>query len=202
LLLASLLLATKITEDVAKNHPFFEASRRKYRNAAHREARKPLTGPYWWIPLPDGSWDLAEFYDQDYPEQWIDHSTAWGQAVEVIALKWNKDPAKLKQVLSNAMYGLPRGRVVKMQGANWGIAHGEDQPPGTNLTQVKRAYNIAYVAVKEYFDDHERIIPEMAQQVQAALGKDLEMKVPAQEDLWEDEDDSDDFGYGEVASGK
>jgi len=190
-----LRIGSEITAKIES--PFFEISQRQYRNAALREAKRPLTGPYYWIPLPDGSWDLLEFYDDDYGG-YVDHSGVWEQVLLTLAMKWQKDPAKLKQVLANAMFGLPRGRVVKLQGLNWGIAHGQDEPVGTDLKQVKRAYNITQVATREWLDDHERMLPDMANQVQEVLGKDLELKVPSAEELW-DEDDLIDLG--EVASG-
>ena len=148
----------EISKQPRSETAYFEVSKRRFRNAAYRTAQEPLTGPFYWVPHPDDSWHLDVHFDIDYGE-FASHENVWPQTVLALGIAWGKkEPDKLQRRLSNAIYGLPRGRVVKMespQSSAWGIAHGADAPVLNAELLIRDAYCLRGIRVKMYHDEHE-----------------------------------------------
>ena len=96
-----------------QGHPQMRIVHWRFRCAKRRVVGDPLTGAYYWIPLPDKQgevvWELMEFFDLDYHEG-VAHADAWPEVVNYLAVKWHKSPGVLQKRLANSLYGLPRGR--------------------------------------------------------------------------------------------
>jgi len=162
---------------------------RQYRLARMRVTQKPFTGPYYWVPLRDTKWKLYEFADHYYKEKHAAHVIIWREVVDNLALEWRVNPDALQRVLENAPYGLPRGRVVKLGDDKWGIAHGDDNPAGTSLQMVKKAFNLPRKKTTLFLDEHEHVIPEHVQLVRETLNATYTIATPPDPfaDEWDDE---------------
>jgi len=164
-------------------------SRRLYRTATMRSTKKPFTGPYYWVPLRDGQWMLCEYAEKYYKEGHAGHVKIWPELVFSLAREWGLQGDGPRRVLENAPYGLPRGRVVKLGEDKWGIAHGDDNPAGTSLTMVKRAFNLPRKKTTLFQDEHEHVIPEHVQLVRETLKATYTIATPPNPfaDEWDDE---------------
>lgn len=96
------------------------------RMAALREAGKPLTGPYYWVPTPYG-WDISGFPEQGYGE--VEHPQIWRSSIvpKLVDL-WHLTDLEAMDLV-RCPYGVPRGRVAK--GHDTGhtyILQGDDAP--------------------------------------------------------------------------
>jgi hypothetical protein len=62
---------------------------------------QPLTGPYYWIPLPKGKsfcWTLIKFYDQDHKDGFVSHTQIWAGVLAYLTIKWQKPPKDSKPI--------------------------------------------------------------------------------------------------------
>lgn len=147
------------------------AVRREFRMAYMRNSKAPFTGPYYWLPLSEGNWELISFADKFYQGH-AAHVRIWPEVVNILALKWCKEPEKLERHLKDFPYSLPRGRALRMANGQWGIAHGDDAPRGVSLAKVRREFNLSSNA-REFFDVHETMIGEQLHETQSILKRDL-----------------------------
>lgn len=148
------------------------------------ESRNPQSGAYWFIPLPDGKWDIETFYDSQFED--TPHDQMWSRyVVERLATIWGKDHNWLRRVIGDNYTGLPRGRVSKVNhdaGIGYTIVHGDDFPKGCSITGVLNAFNLRAFQrahpdlVNIYKDHHETMISGDPRRVQKALGVDLGLK--------------------------
>tara|TARA_R110002073_G_scaffold139076_1_gene288946 strand:- start:618 stop:1133 length:516 start_codon:yes stop_codon:yes gene_type:complete len=130
----------------------------------------PFTGAYYWIPSKANQWSVLVFPNAFYEDGEAGHVDVWEEVICILAgsyfLKWND----LVTQIGNCPYGLPRGRVVRMGTGRWGVAHGGDQPPGTNLeSTVSDAFCLKGVHPNFFFDEHEQMLPEDWEQTRLAL---------------------------------
>lgn len=191
---------TTNTEQTMKLHDILAAepslimreSIRIQRRKIIQESRIPTTGAYWWLPIPlhgpqrakEGiKWDMATFYDNDYNGDTL-HMERWPEVLELLAIKWARDPDILKKYLKTYYTGLPRGRVERIaddQNGNtitvYTIAHGNDNPPGTNIDGVINAFNLRPLKhagrLRVYISPHETMDKNDMRRVQTALGINL-----------------------------
>ena len=160
-----------------KSRSIMIESRRLWRMARMQATGKPFAGPYYWVPSPVGSWELLGFAGKFYGDE-DGHVTIWPEVVSILAMKWGKEETKLRHRLSDAPYGLPRGRVTRMGNQTWGVAHGNDNPIGTDLNTVIEAFNLAEVELNVFMDEHEHVIPEDVSLVRNALNAQYEIVKP------------------------
>jgi len=146
------------------------------------DSHEPFTGPYYWIPLPHGDWELINFAQKSSGPE-IGHVNIWPKVLQVLGKKWEKDPDKLVRRMGDYPYALPRGRVVNPGKRHWGIAHGEDTPPDMSLEIVLRRFNLPPDKTKLFFDEHEVMIAEHLSALERDLGITLNVKVPPEPDF-------------------
>lgn len=158
-------------------------TRRRYRLASMRTAGEPVTGPFYWMPLPDRGWELMVFADTFYGGH-AEHDRVWKELVAIMALRWGKEPDKLAKQLNTFPKGLPRGRVAKAESCQWSITVG-DIPNDAELEAVISSFNLPPGDTRALFDDSLCVIPEQAERVRNALGADYSI-----EDLCEGSDDA------------
>lgn len=174
-----------------------EARRRSQQARLLAESRKPMSGPYYWIPektAPENSkpgWQLYSFFEDEYGD--MPHIGVWE--------KYLCRTLGLTGDARNAYLGLPRGRVANLSGKhgrmiNWVgkpfvIFHGNDTPGGSRgIKQVAREFNLPHNMWEARFDEHEQRDPEHFELIRAALGyKQKTKRVPklSQGDI---------YGYG------
>lgn len=158
---------------------------RTIHNRAIVESKAPQSGAYWWLPTPDGQWELDVYYDSDFRGDTM-HDRMWRKyVVERLAILWDKDLIKLGRAIGNKYAGLPRGRVGKAMG-RYVLSHGGDAPIANGLRKVISAFNLTAllksnnnsvhdrVHVSE--DEHEHMLFGDPEAVQQALGVDLGLK--------------------------
>ncbi|PQO30757.1 hypothetical protein C5Y96_14965 [Blastopirellula marina] len=113
----------------------------------------------------------------------IGHVHIWPEVLRVIGEKWGKDPEKLVRRMGGNPYALPRGRVVSLAKQRWGIAHGDDAPPGMALEIVRRRFNLPTSGTKVFFDEHEVMISEHLRAMESDLKIELNLKAPPMPDF-------------------
>lgn len=143
---------------------------------------EPFTGPYYWIPLPSGTWELIAFAERPAGRE-IGHVHIWPNVLRVIGEKWGKEPEKLVRRMGGMPYALPRGRVVSLSRNCWGVAHGDDTPPGRTLELVGRRFNLPTSGTKLFFDEHEVMIFEHLNALESDLKIELNLKAPPMPDF-------------------
>ena len=139
---------------------------------------KPLTGAYYWVPLPGDDntirWTVQEFFDGWRRSS--DHVDIWRHVVDSLEFHWNRT------IPADVDYGsLPRGRICqtlfnqrhKPKRPAYALYHGNDSPLGrTGLQQIKRLFNQAGDCAL-VFDDHEQMISGDPEALSSALGFEL-----------------------------
>ncbi|HEV3024867.1 MAG TPA: hypothetical protein VGX76_20465 [Pirellulales bacterium] len=157
-----------------------ETARCRWRTAM-RALRRPLTGAWYWVPVPAGGgavrWELQAFFDIWRPSS--DHIDVWKHVVDSLEYHWRRRLARFDYA------SLPRGRVSRRITDAGGahdddalpvIYHGNDAPRGGGgLARVRRAFNLPRSA-EAMFDDHERCIAGQPEALSRALGIDLQVK--------------------------
>ncbi len=138
---------------------------------------EPFTGPYYWIPLPNRTWELISYVEKPVGVE-IGHIHIWPDVLRIIGEKWGKEPEKLVRRIGDNPYSLPRGRVVFLARQRWGIAHGEDTPPGMTLETVRLRFNLPRSQTKLFFDEHEVMIAEHLNALETDLKTKLDLKSP------------------------
>ena len=86
-------------------------ARQRFRYHSVVAKKEPFTGAYYWIPDCDGNWEPRVFPDCFYVAE-AGHVEIWPDVVDLLALEYRVPPSQLMAEISNAPYGLPRGRVV------------------------------------------------------------------------------------------
>lgn len=157
---------------------------RRHNHKLIKESRTPQSGAYWFIPLPDGSWDIEAFYDSQFSD--TPHDQMWSRyVVERLATIWGKDHNWLRRVIGDNYTGLPRGRVNRIllnDEPGFSIVHGNDFPKGCSISGVLNVFNLKSFQrahpdqVQIYYDHHETMISGDPKRVQKALGVDLGLK--------------------------
>ena len=160
---------------------------RNVRNKVILESKVPQSGAYWWVPKPDGSWELDVYYDSDFKDNTM-HDKMWRYVVDKLAVYWEKDQEKLLRRLKDNYTGLPRGRVGRA--GKWVVSHGDDAPVPNGIGKVLSAFNLISLEkagkVMVAPDVHESMMVGDPEAVQKALGKDLGLR--GKELDFEDED--------------
>lgn len=147
-----------------------EAERRRLREATLAAAgRTPLTGGWYWVPLPHG--DRVEWHVQAFYDCWrsqSDHVLIWRHVRDSLAHHWRRRLPRVQ------CYSLPRGRVSRR--ADSGVItiyHGNDAPRGAGgLAAVRRAFNLPR-STQAFFDEHEQCIAGQPEALSWALGIEL-----------------------------
>jgi len=177
--------------------PQMRVAVRNFRNRAIVESKVPQTGAYWWLPTPDGGWELDVYYDSEFKSNTM-HTDMWHKYVlDRLAILWNKDPQKLRRQLKHDYTGLPRGRVSRggFKGGVYYVSHGDNTPVRDGLKKVIAAFNLAGIArndpkaVRIAQDEHETAIAGHPEAVQMAIGKDLGLRGSYKLDEFDDFDD-------------
>jgi hypothetical protein len=143
----------------------------------------PKTGFYWWIPHPgpngELSWQVKAFYDK-IPNEGDYHANYWKYILDELAQIWGVPRSRLKSLRYNYT-ALPRGRIILQRGKQsnptYNIFQGEDNPPGTTLSQIRQAFGLTSKA-KAIYDEHETVGAADMQSLETALGVDTGVKVP------------------------
>jgi len=179
-------------------NPQMRLAVRNIRNRAIIESKVPQSGAYWWLPRPDGQWELDVYYDSEFRGNTM-HDIMWKKYVlDRLAILWDKDPAKLRRAIGDNYAGLPRGRVGKIMGG-FVLSHGDDAPIKNGLRKVLSAFNLSALAkidpkkVKVAADEHETMLAGDPEAVQQTIQADLGLKGKSMAlDFDYDEDDYDD----------
>jgi len=147
--------------------PMREAVRR-YEAKRVLAQRKPLTGIYWWVPVPSGSgveWVITAFHDDVYGEPM--HDTMWKHVLDFLKSKWPK--MSVTPDLEMAYAGLPRGRISQDASGGYAHYHGNDAPG--DLGAARSQFNLTLGGRnKELFDVHEQMLPDDAAVVRRVIG--------------------------------
>ena len=138
-----------------------------------KEQQRPLTGAYYWVPLPNDSdqgiqWTLQAFFDDWRPNS--DHVYVWRHVQDSLRTKWRRSFEGIEYC------GLPRGRVSRiinprssMRPGPPVIYHGGDAPIGFgDLDVVKRAFNLP-ATTPMVFDVHEQMISGQPEELRRVL---------------------------------
>jgi len=162
-------------------NPQMRLAVRNIRNRAIIESKVPQSGAYWWLPTPDGKWELDVYYDSEFRGNTM-HDIMWTKYVlDRLSILWNKDPAKLKRAVGDNYAGLPRGRVGKIMGG-FVLSHGDDAPIKNGPKKVLAAFNLSGLVrtdskkVRVAVDEHETMLAGDPEAVQKALQADLGLK--------------------------
>lgn len=169
--------------ELVRKKPHFPEAREVARVNLRKRTRaaangKPLTGAYYWVPLPsDGNmirWKVLEFFDC-----WrlsSDHVDIWLQIVGSLEFHWSRT------IPSDVDYcSLPRGRICRTllnqrsdaKRPKYALYHGNDCPRGRKgLQQIKRLFNQSDDCAL-VFDEHEQMISGDPEALSSALGFDL-----------------------------
>ncbi len=136
----------------------------------------PLTGAYYWIPVPrpDGfDWELRTCHDL---KRWdgISHREFWPSILEQLAPAWGFVPDAFLDLLSDNYYALPRGRITKPKG-NYMILQGDDAPLRNWKTIVIDRFLLRSLHVKILYDEHERVLSDDVLALEIALGINLNL---------------------------
>lgn len=126
--------------------------------AALREARKPMTGPYYWVPTPNG-WDLYIYPEEAYPAKI--HDYFWRTSVvPMLVEEWNLDPSLILD-LKKLPFSVPRGRVSREN--IYYLNHGDDTPVPDGLKKVISEMNLGGMLRSDRLeiieDDEKKMIP-------------------------------------------
>ena len=164
---------------------------RNIRNHAIQEAKQPQTGAYWWLPTPEGEWELDIYYDSEFRGNTM-HDMMWPKyVVDRLAVLWNKDPIKLRKQIGHNYAGLPRGRVGKAMGM-YVVSYGDDVPIKNGMKKVVSAFNLSPLAnakkVNVSQEDHENMTEGDPEAVQRALGVNLGLVGKSLSDFYFDDD--------------
>ena len=167
-----------------------EGVRRYLRTAAltlAQEKNRPLTGAYYWVPLPDRSgqrirWMLQAFFDDWRPTS--DHVYVWRHVQDSLNIRWRRSFQKVDYC------SLPRGRVCRLVAQDSSrqngppiIYHGNDAPLGSgHLDEVRSVFYLPAVT-PAILDEHEQMIAGQPEELCRVLGIDLGLKGVIASDL-------------------
>lgn len=153
-----------------------EVKRIALRAATRRQHCEPLTGAWYWAPLPSGrgsvEWEIQEFFDC-----WgrTDHVHIWRHVLDSLTCLWRRSFVRIDYC------SLPRGRVAMpiLHGRGStrqpaaAIYHGNDSPLGERgIALVRKSFNLPFSS-RAIFDEHEQCIAGQPQALSRVLGIDL-----------------------------
>jgi len=155
-----------------------------------KEQQRPLTGAYYWVPLPNDSdqgiqWTLQAFFDDWRPNS--DHVYVWRHVQDSLRTKWRRSFEDIDYC------SLPRGRVSRILNPSSSmrpgppvIYHGGDAPIGFGgLDEVREVFNLP-TTTPAVFDEHEQMIAGRPEELSRVLKIDLGLRgVIATELDWE-----------------
>lgn len=154
-----------------------ETDRRAVRAAARQVAQGPLTGAWYWVPLPAGegrlAWEVQEFFDCWASSS--DHVHIWKHVIDSLRHHWQRSFAGIEYC------SLPRGRVAtpivhrhrSRRPPAAAIYHGNDSPLGQGgIALVKASFNLP-ASTPVIFDEHEQCIVGQPEALSRALGVEL-----------------------------
>ena len=168
-------LSEKLDEALLDGYPrSMRRAIREYRShLVLKEARRPLEGIYWWVPVPikgtdKFEWTVVPFHEETYGE--LLHSEMWDHILDDMKANWG---LKSIENLRQAYAGLPRGRLVKNPyDPGYTIYHGNDSPGP--MSKVYSAFNFTPRGNnKVVFDEHEQMLGGDPEELQRELGTDL-----------------------------
>lgn len=150
----------KLERVLRRRELIIETLRRHRQTRFLVESNRPQEGPYYWIPLPDGTWDLMSWFVADYGPDKTDHVDVWRQSgAPYMAERWGINPRELARL----PYSVPRGRVSKGFPSVC-INHGGDAPvPDDSFRQrICKEFYLTGLLLRDpkklrfIRDDHER----------------------------------------------
>jgi hypothetical protein len=170
--------------------PLMRESIRTVRRKLIRGSGVPQGGAYWWVPRRTAGglgWGVVEFYDRDY-RGGTGHGGPWQHVLELLAVRWRKDPVVLLKFLGAHPAALPRGRVEGSPAVaagrpvvTWRVTHGDDAPVESSRGVLLRAFGLTAAAragrVEFAADPDVRANPAACRRLQTALGVDLGLGV-------------------------
>ena len=139
----------------------------------------PLTGAYYWVPLPGCrdtlDWRLVTFYDS-----WgcsTGHVDVWKHIQDLLHWHWQRSVRAVDYA------SLPRGRVCRSRLRSaagiqtvFAIYHGNDCPIGRRgLRVVRQAFQLDRDA-PAFFDEHEQMIIGQPDHLSGTIKFDLRLK--------------------------
>lgn len=137
----------------------------------------PLTGAYYWIPVPREAghgWELTSCHDLGVWDG-ISHREFWPFVLDLLSTRWGKERETLRRRLRGHHTGLPRGRIVHPR-TGFILIHGDDAPLADWLELVKVRFRLFGVEVIPEFTEHEKMLGDNPGAVQAAFGVSLDLK--------------------------
>jgi len=158
-----------------------DAVRRRLREETRQaNSKAPLTGSYYWVPLP-GRRDAVEWRLDTFYDTWgasSGHVDVWKHVQDALSWYWGKSMHAVDYA------SLPRGRVCRSRlrsaadGSTtvFAIYHGNDCPIGrSGLRVVRRAFNLSHKA-PAFFDEHEQMIVGQPDHLSRTIEYDLRLK--------------------------
>lgn len=137
------------------------------------EQQRPLTGVFYWVPLPHDSdqrnqWTLQAFFDEWRPTS--DHVYVWQHVQDSLRTKWRRSFEQIEYC------SLPRGHVSRVLNPNSSIRpgppviyHGGDAPIGFGeLDEVRGVFNLS-VTTPAVFDEVEQMIAGQPEKLSCQL---------------------------------
>jgi hypothetical protein len=134
---------------------------------------RPRTGAYYWLPIPPlqaPGWRVLACHDLGFGED-AGHTQVWPAIIPQLATIWGRDPRAMKRRLAHHCYGLPRGRVTRIEKVYF-LYHGSDSPilyPDW-IGPVADAFGLQGRRIKPVFDEHEQRLPDDVRALSRVLG--------------------------------
>ena len=133
----------------------------------------PRTGAYYWLPIPplrSLTWRVLTCHELGFEED-DSHLDIWPAVIPHLAMIWGRDPEAMKRRLTSHCYGLPRGRVTRIDRV-YLLYHGSDSPiPDPEWTKmVADAFGLQGRRIKPLFDEHEQRLPDDVRALSRVLG--------------------------------
>jgi hypothetical protein len=134
---------------------------------------RPRTGAYYWVPIPPVrslTWRILTCHDLGFDGD-TGHTEVWPAIIPHLATIWGRDPRAMKRRLALHCYGLPRGRVTRIEKV-YLLYHGSDSPiPDPDwIGPVADAFGLQGRRIKPLFDEHEQRLPDDVRALARVLG--------------------------------
>jgi hypothetical protein len=123
------------------------------------------------------AWELVTCHDLVVWDG-VSHRELWPYVLTQLAVVWGKDAKLLKRRLHDHHTGLPRGRVAHPK-SGYVVIHGDDAPVSNWLELVKARFGLIGIKVTPEFTEHEKMLADDPEVVQAVLGISLNLKTTA-----------------------
>lgn len=134
---------------------------------------RPRTGAYYWLPIPPVqslTWRVLTCHDVGFGGD-TGHTKVWPAIIPHLATTWRRDPRAMERRLALHCFGLPRGRVTRIEKAYF-LYHGSDSPiPHPDwIGPVVDAFGLQGRRIKPVFDEHEQRLPDDVRALARVLG--------------------------------